>query len=69
MGFCIVHLTARRERFMTKKLLRYVGPIALAIGLSGGVVAAGTAGASIAKSNTHHTHHTNTKPQHHNKKK
>lgn len=53
---------------MTKKLLRYAGPIALAIGLTGGVLGAGTAGASTNNGKTHHAHHQTHKPQNHHKK-
>jgi hypothetical protein len=54
---------------MTKKLLRYAGPIALAIGLTGGVLGAGTAGAST-NGKTHHPHHHQApKPKNHPKKK
>ncbi len=44
---------------MTKKLLRYVGPIAFAIGFTSGVLGAGAAGASTANGKAHHGHHAN----------
>jgi hypothetical protein len=59
----------RKERSMTKKkMLRYVGPVALAIGLTGGVLGAGTAGASIASAKSHHVKHEVKKQEHKHKK-
>jgi hypothetical protein len=50
---------------MMKKLLRFVGPIALAIGLTGGVLGASTAGASTTNGKNHHPPHHSAKPHHH----
>lgn len=60
-----------------KKWRRHAGPIALAIGLTSGFLAAGTAGASTANGKAHHVHHANhangqgagTKTNHHKKNK
>ena len=54
---------------MKKKLLRYAAPIALTIGLTGGLAAVGTAGASTSNGKTHHAHHHQSpKPKPHHKK-
>jgi hypothetical protein len=53
---------------MKKKLLRYVAPVAIAIGLTGGILGAGTAGATTASAKTHHAKHEVKKADHHHKK-
>jgi hypothetical protein len=65
-SFVAMPLTARKELTMKKKLLRYVAPMALAIGLAG-ALGAGAAGAST-HGKTHHPHHQTVKPKTHHKK-